>query len=73
MADLETMRSGHAGKAETVNAVHARLMAAKMAIVTDYRGLNVAQMTRLRREIRHASGEYQVIKNTLVKRAQVGS
>jgi large subunit ribosomal protein L10 len=29
----------------------------------------VAQMTRLRREIRQASGEYQVIKNTLVRRA----
>ena len=28
-----------------------------------------AQMTRLRREIRDASGEYQVIKNTLVRRA----
>ena len=40
-----------------------------MAIVTEYRGLTVAQMTRLRREIRQASGEYQVIKNTLVRRA----
>jgi large subunit ribosomal protein L10 len=38
-----------------------------MAIVTEYRGLSVAQMTRLRREIRNASGEYQVIKNTLVR------
>jgi large subunit ribosomal protein L10 len=42
---------------------------AKIAIVTEYRGLTVAQMTRLRREIRQASGEYQVIKNTLVRRA----
>jgi len=40
-----------------------------MAIVTEYRGLSVAQITRLRREIRQASGEYQVIKNTLVRRA----
>ena len=40
-----------------------------MAIVTEYRGLTVAQMTKLRREIRQASGEYQVIKNTLVRRA----
>jgi large subunit ribosomal protein L10 len=40
-----------------------------MAIVTEYRGLSVAQMTRLRRDIRGASGEYQVIKNTLVRRA----
>lgn len=69
MADLETARASHGEKAETVAAVHERLKAAKMAIVTEYRGLTVAQMTRLRREIRQASGEYQVIKNTLVRRA----
>jgi large subunit ribosomal protein L10 len=44
-----------------------------MAIVTEYRGLNVGQMTRLRREIRQVSGECQVIKNTLVKRALKGT
>ena len=42
-------------------------------MVTEYRGLTVAQMTRLRREIRDASGEYQVIKNTLVRRALDGT
>jgi large subunit ribosomal protein L10 len=69
MAELETARASHAEKAETVAAVHERLRAAKMAILTEYRGLSVGQMTRLRREIRQASGEYQVIKNTLVRRA----
>ena len=73
MAELETARASHAEKAETVAAVQERLKAAKLAIVTQYRGLNVDQMTRLRREIRQASGEYQVIKNTLVKRALKGS
>jgi large subunit ribosomal protein L10 len=60
-------RAGHEEKAETVAAVHARLKSATMAIVTEYRGLSVAQMTRLRREVRQASGEYQVIKNTMVR------
>jgi large subunit ribosomal protein L10 len=69
MAELQTERASHAQKTETVAAVHERLKAAKMAIVTEYRGLSVAQMTRLRRDIRQASGEYQVIKNTLVRRA----
>ena len=69
MTELEIARAGHGEKAETVATVHARLKAAKMAIVTEYRGLTVAQMTRLRREIRQASGEYQIIKNTLVRRA----
>ena len=69
MAELVTERSSHQEKAKTVTAVQEKFKAAKMAIVTEYRGLTVAQMTRLRREIRQASGEYQVIKNTLVRRA----
>lgn len=69
MAELENARASHAEKAETVAAVHERFRSAKMAIVTEYRGLTVAQITRLRREIRRASGEYRVIKNTLVRRA----
>ena len=73
MAELQTSRAIQAEKAETVAAVQKRLRAAKLAIVTEYRGLNVEQMTRLRREIRQASGEYQVIKNTLVKLALEGS
>ena len=69
MSEMEVVRASHGEKAETVAAVHQRLKSAKLAIVTEYRGLSVAQITRLRREIRQASGEYQVIKNTLVRRA----
>lgn len=73
MSETEVVRASHREKAETVGAVHQRLKSAKMAIVTEYRGLSVAHMTRLRREIRDASGEYQVIKNTLVRRALDGT
>ena len=73
MSEAEVVRASHGEKAETVGAVHQRLKSAKMAIVTEYRGLSVAHMTRLRREIRDASGEYQVIKNTLVRRALEGT
>jgi large subunit ribosomal protein L10 len=66
MAELETSKNEKAAK---VAAVQEKFKAAKLAIVTEYRGLTVAQMTRLRREIRQASGEYQVIKNTLARRA----
>jgi large subunit ribosomal protein L10 len=69
MVETVEARAGHGEKAETVAAVQERLKNATMAIVTEYRGLSVAQMTRLRREVRQASGEYQVIKNTLVRRA----
>ena len=69
MAELAVKASNLEEKAKTVAAVQEKFKAAKLAIVTEYRGLTVAQMTRLRREIRQASGEYQVIKNTLVSRA----
>ncbi len=38
-------------------------------ILTDYRGLNVAQITDLRRRLRADGGRFQVVKNTLFKRA----
>jgi large subunit ribosomal protein L10 len=38
-------------------------------ILTDYQGLNVAQMTNLRSRIREANGAYFVTKNTLIKLA----
>lgn len=69
MAGLGTISSSQTEKAEKVTSVHEKLKAAKMAIVTDFRGLTVAQMTDLRREIREAAGEYKIIKNTLVRRA----
>ena len=69
MAELETARASHGEKAETVAAVHEKFRHAKMAIATEYRGLSVGKMTQLRREIREVSGEYHVIKNTLVRRA----
>lgn len=37
------------------------------AIVTDYRGLTVEQITLLRKRLRPAGAQYQVVKNTLFK------
>lgn len=42
-----------------------RFARAPLAVVTEYRGLNVAQMSDLRRRLRAADGEYVVSKNTL--------
>lgn len=69
MAELATRVSSQEEKTQRVREVQEKFKAAKVAIVTEYRGLTVAQMTRLRREIRQASGEYQVIKNTMARRA----
>jgi large subunit ribosomal protein L10 len=43
------------------------------AIVVDYRGLTVPQVTDLRRQIRTVKGRYRVVKNTLAKRALKGT
>ena len=43
------------------------------AIVVDYKGMNVPQVTELRRQLRTAKASYKVVKNTLAKRALKGS
>ena len=43
------------------------LSEAKLIISTDYRGLNVTEISALRRAIRESGGTYRVAKNTLVK------
>ncbi len=41
----------------------------KAAIITDYRGLSVAELTELRKKLREVDAEYRVVKNTLFKLA----
>ena len=43
------------------------------AIVVDYKGLNVPQVTELRRQLRAARAQYKVVKNTIAKRAAKGT
>ena len=40
---------------------------AKSVVVTDYKGLNVAEITELRKKLREAGVDYTVVKNTLAK------
>jgi large subunit ribosomal protein L10 len=49
------------------------LAGAQVAIVAEYRGLTVAQMTALRRNARKSDIYVRVVKNTLVRRAVKGS
>ena len=46
---------------------------ADTAILVDYKGLNVPQVTELRRQLRGAKAKYKVVKNTLAKRASQGT
>ena len=47
--------------------------AAETAVLVDYRGVTVPQVTELRRQIRAAGASYRVVKNTLAKRAATGT
>ena len=44
-----------------------------VAILTDYKGINVQAMTELRAKLREAGVEYQVIKNTMLRLASEGT
>jgi large subunit ribosomal protein L10 len=56
-------------KEQVVAEVAAKLRDSASTIVADYRGLNVHQVTQLRKNLREAGVEFQVLKNTLVRRA----
>ena len=58
-----------AEKVEFLEKLTDRFGRAPIAVLTDYRGLNVAQITALRRKVREADGEYLVAKNTLTRLA----
>ena len=56
-------------KAEQVELLTEKLKKARVAVLTDYRGLTVSQMQELRGRFRTGDVEYRVVKNTLVRRA----
>jgi large subunit ribosomal protein L10 len=47
--------------------------ASASAVLVDFRGLNVPDVTELRRQVRAAKAEYKVVKNTIAKRALKGT
>ncbi|MBO6233504.1 MAG: 50S ribosomal protein L10 [Clostridia bacterium] len=56
-------------KKEEVSALASKIKEAKLVLLTDYRGINVEDVTNLRAELRNAKAEYKVIKNNITRRA----
>lgn len=54
-------------KIQTVAEIKEKLSSTKGAVLTNYRGLTVAQDTKLRRKLREAGVEYRVFKNTMTR------
>src|SRR5213592_2854897 len=53
--------------------LEAAFKGSESAILIDYKGMNVPQVTELRRQLRVAKAGYRVVKNTLAKRALKGT
>ncbi|MGO9583860.1 MAG: 50S ribosomal protein L10 [Acidimicrobiales bacterium] len=60
-------------KVAVVEEVREHLGNSSAAILTEYRGLKVADLAALRRQLRTAGAEYKIFKNTLVRRATTGT
>ncbi len=53
-------------KQQIIDDLHDKLMAAKAVFLADFRGMDVGKATALRNELRKATVDYKVIKNTLL-------
>src|SRR5512132_4475056 len=62
-----------ASKEEELHELEGAFKGTESAILVDYKGLKVPEVTELRRQVRRASGHYKVVKNTLATRAIKGT
>src|SRR5687767_16040725 len=60
-------------KTAELEALEAAFKGCDSAILVDYKGLNVPQVTELRRQLRTVKASYKVVKNTLARRALKGT
>jgi large subunit ribosomal protein L10 len=60
-------------KKEITAELHEHFSKSAVVIITDYKGLDVAAVTDLRRKLREADVQYKVVKNTLLARASEGT
>jgi large subunit ribosomal protein L10 len=67
------MAVSRAEKATEQGELEAVFRTVDTAVLVDYRGVTVPQVTELRRQIRAAGASYRVVKNTLAKRAATGT
>ena len=65
--------STKAFKNEKIEKIKGNVDKAQVAIVTEYRGMSVEEITNLRRELQKTGGDYMVTKNTLAKIALKGT
>ena len=60
-------------KSEKIDAIKAKVEKAQVAVITEYKGYSVEEITNLRRALQKEGGDYMVTKNTLTKIAVKGT
>ena len=65
--------STKAFKTDKIEAIKSKIEKAQVAVITEYKGLTVEEITDLRRSIQKDGGDYMVTKNTLTKIAVKGT
>ena len=65
--------STKAFKSDKVAQIKEKIEKAQVAIVTEYQGMSVEEITKLRRALQKEDGDYMVTKNTLAKLAIKGT
>jgi large subunit ribosomal protein L10 len=60
-------------KVEELEELERAFKGTESAVVVDFKGLKVPEVTELRRQVRGAKGQYKVVKNTLARRAMQGT
>lgn len=56
-------------KKDSVDKLASEFKNAKLILLTDYRGISVEDVTKLRNDLRATNSEYKVVKNNIIKRA----
>src|SRR5438105_11868565 len=62
-----------ADKAAELQQLESAFKGSDSAVLVDYKGMNVPQVTDLRRQLRAAKAKYKVVKNTIARRALKGT
>lgn len=67
------MAVSRADKEQQLTDLSQALGRSESAVLLEFRGIKVSEVTELRRQVRAVKGEYKVVKNTLAKRALKGT
>ena len=66
------MRQAISEKDKIVQEIREKVARSQIGILSDFKGLKVEELTRLRRQLQEAKAELKVVKNTLLRRAAAG-